>query len=181
VLDAVKAAKLKTLRIFISQTPQNNKNTGSVAMPDIEPSQVGKYDDTQLKAIDQLMVEARERGEFPSRSVTFLVLMAAGIKLIIAMHDRYQLGCWGNGNNSPLRSSSSPNNMNNRYICFKVQAPRYRLREDASSSERRHMVLPRPIANLRLRQSPHSYPSAQESATLERSTMERPIRLHLCL
>jgi len=81
VLDAVKDAKLKTLRIFISPTPQNNKDTGSVNMPDIEPQQVGTYDDTQLKAIDQLMVEAHDRG----------------IKLVIAMHDRYQLGCWGNG------------------------------------------------------------------------------------
>lgn len=81
VLDAVKDAKLKTLRIFISHTLQNNKDTGSVNMPDIEPQQVGTYDDTQLRAIDQLMLEARERG----------------IKLVIAMHDRYQLGCWGNG------------------------------------------------------------------------------------
>lgn len=81
VLDAVKDAKLKTLRIFISHTLQNNKDTGSVNMPDIEPRQVGTYDDTQLRAIDQLMLEARERG----------------IKLVIAMHDRYQLGCWGNG------------------------------------------------------------------------------------
>lgn len=31
-------------------------------MPDIEPESVGVYDDTQLQAIDQLMVEARERG-----------------------------------------------------------------------------------------------------------------------
>jgi mannan endo-1,4-beta-mannosidase len=31
-------------------------------MPDIEPKQVGEFDDTQLKAIDQLMVEALERG-----------------------------------------------------------------------------------------------------------------------
>jgi hypothetical protein len=150
-------------------------------MPDIEPNQVGTYDDAQLKAIDQLMVEARERGESPLGSVTFLVLMDAGIKLIIAMHDRYQLGCWGNGNNSPLRSSSSLSNINDRYICFKVQAPCHRLREDASSSERRHMVLPRPIANLRLRQPPHPYSPAQESVTLECSTMERPIRLRLCL
>ncbi|EAT84154.2 hypothetical protein SNOG_07878 [Parastagonospora nodorum SN15] len=80
VLDAIKDAKLKTLRLFISFTPANNKATGSVNMPDIEPNQVGTYDDTQLRAIDQLMIESRERG----------------IKLIIAMHDRYQLGCWGN-------------------------------------------------------------------------------------
>jgi mannan endo-1,4-beta-mannosidase len=31
-------------------------------MPDIEQKQVGEFDDTQLKAIDQLMVEAHERG-----------------------------------------------------------------------------------------------------------------------
>ncbi|USP74620.1 glycoside hydrolase family 5 protein [Curvularia clavata] len=80
VLDAVKDANLKTLRIFISHTAQNNKNTGSVEMPDIEPQQVGTYDDTQLRVIDQLMVEAHDRG----------------IKLVIALHDRYQLGCWGN-------------------------------------------------------------------------------------
>jgi hypothetical protein len=88
VLDAIKDAKLKTLRIFISHTLQDNKDTGSVNMPDIEPQQVGTYDDTQLRAIDQLMVEAHDRG----------------IKLVIAMHDRYQLGCWGNGMTS-LRSN----------------------------------------------------------------------------
>lgn len=49
-------------------------------MPDIEPVQVGTFDDTQLRAIDQLMIEAHERD----------------IKLTIALHDRYQLGCWGN-------------------------------------------------------------------------------------
>lgn len=62
VLDAIKNAQLKTLRIFISHTYQNNKNTGSIEMPDIEPLQVGTYDDTQLRAIDQLMVEAHARG-----------------------------------------------------------------------------------------------------------------------
>ncbi|KAG8631388.1 hypothetical protein KVT40_000528 [Elsinoe batatas] len=76
----MKDANFKTLRIFISYTYQNNKDTGSVEMPDIEPQQVGKYDATQLRAIDQLMIEAQARD----------------IKLIIALHDRYQLGCWGN-------------------------------------------------------------------------------------
>ncbi|KAK0384836.1 hypothetical protein NLU13_7314 [Sarocladium strictum] len=80
VLDAVKAADLKVVRLFISETFSNFKRTGSVYMPDVEPKEVGVYDDTQLKAIDQLMVEAHQRG----------------IKLTIALHDRYQLGCWGN-------------------------------------------------------------------------------------
>jgi mannan endo-1,4-beta-mannosidase len=31
-------------------------------MPDIEPQEVGEFDDTQLAAIDQLMIEAHERG-----------------------------------------------------------------------------------------------------------------------
>lgn len=81
VLDAIKAANLKYVRLFISYTAANNKDTGSREMPDIEPVAVGTYDDTQLNAIDQLMVEAHARG----------------IKLTIALHDRYQLGCWGNG------------------------------------------------------------------------------------
>jgi mannan endo-1,4-beta-mannosidase len=80
VLDAVQAAGLKYVRLFISYTVADNKGSGSVEMPDIEPVEVGTYDDTQLKAIDQLMVEAHARD----------------IKLTIAVHDRYQLGCWGN-------------------------------------------------------------------------------------
>jgi mannan endo-1,4-beta-mannosidase len=64
VLDAVKDAKLKSLRLFISPKAQNNKNTESVQLPDIEPREVSKYDDTQLQAFDQLMVEAKARGEF---------------------------------------------------------------------------------------------------------------------
>ncbi|KAJ1326166.1 mannan endo-1,4-beta-mannosidase [Microdochium nivale] len=80
VLDAIKAADLKVVRLFISETFENFKGTGSIYMPDVEPKQVRVYNDTQLEAIDQLMVEAHERD----------------IKLTIAMHDRYQLGCWGN-------------------------------------------------------------------------------------
>ncbi|GKU08376.1 glycoside hydrolase family 5 protein [Fusarium langsethiae] len=79
VLDAIQDANLKVLRIFISPTVQNFKNTGSISMPDIEPNTVGVWDDTQLEAIDKLMVEAQARN----------------IKLTIAIHDRYQLGCWG--------------------------------------------------------------------------------------
>jgi len=31
-------------------------------MPDIEPKEVGVYDDFQLEAIDQLMLETKARG-----------------------------------------------------------------------------------------------------------------------
>ncbi len=64
VLDALREAGSSVLRIFISYTPSNNKDTGSVEMPDIEPVTVGVWDDTQLEAIDQLMVEAEPRGTF---------------------------------------------------------------------------------------------------------------------
>jgi len=73
VLDAIQAADLKVLRLFISETFDNFKNTGSVYMPDIEPKQVGQYDDTQLAAIDQLMVEAQERGKQGIQSCLQLV------------------------------------------------------------------------------------------------------------
>lgn len=53
---------MKVLRLFISETFENFKNTGSSYMPDIEQKQVGEFDDTQLKAIDQLMVEVHQRG-----------------------------------------------------------------------------------------------------------------------
>jgi mannan endo-1,4-beta-mannosidase len=69
VLDAIQAANLKVLRLFISETFPDFKRTGSIYMPDIEPETVGVYDDTQLEAIDQLMVEAHARGKstlFPS-------------------------------------------------------------------------------------------------------------------
>jgi mannan endo-1,4-beta-mannosidase len=62
VLDAVQAAGLKVIRLFISYTVDDFKRTGSVEMPDIEPEQVGTFDDTQLEAIDQLMIEAHARG-----------------------------------------------------------------------------------------------------------------------
>lgn len=63
MLDAIQAANLKVLRLFISETFENFKRTGSVYMPDIEPQTVGVYDNTQLEAIDQLMVEAHDRGK----------------------------------------------------------------------------------------------------------------------
>ncbi|PSK42055.1 hypothetical protein B9Z65_3969 [Elsinoe australis] len=67
VLDAIKDVELKTLRLFISHTQANNKNTNSVEMPDIEPKNVGTWDDTQLLAIDQLMIEAHERDAYVTK------------------------------------------------------------------------------------------------------------------
>jgi mannan endo-1,4-beta-mannosidase len=40
----------------------------------VEPNQIGQFDDTQLEAIDQLMVD----------------MAARQMRLIIALHDRYR-------------------------------------------------------------------------------------------
>lgn len=47
-------------------------------MPDIEPNQVGVYDDFQLEAIDQLMLETKARG----RSSTSFDLPASMTNLL---------------------------------------------------------------------------------------------------
>ena len=80
VLDALRDAGSSVLRIFISYTPSNNKETGSVEMPDIEPVTVGVWDDTQLEAIDQLMVEAEPRGNL----IAFFPLSACSLALPFA-------------------------------------------------------------------------------------------------
>jgi len=78
VLDAMKNADMKLLRIFIARVAAGNKGTSSAGVSDLETVSVGSYDDTILRMIDQLAVEAHARD----------------IKLVIAMHDRYALGCW---------------------------------------------------------------------------------------
>jgi len=47
-------------------------------VPDVEPDTVGVYNDTILERLDDLMQEASVRG----------------IKLTVALHDRWSLGCW---------------------------------------------------------------------------------------
>lgn len=78
VLDAMKAAGMKVLRIFITEVGSNAKGTNCNYVADLENDVVGVYNDDILKRIDDLMLEAYNRG----------------IKLIIAMHDRWALGCW---------------------------------------------------------------------------------------
>ncbi|GAA5905838.1 hypothetical protein JCM6882_000474 [Rhodosporidiobolus microsporus] len=78
VLDAIKGGGFKVIRIFVSSVMQNNKGSGNAAVNDIEQNAVGAYDDTILTKIDQLMVECKARG----------------LKLLIALGDRYSLGFW---------------------------------------------------------------------------------------
>jgi mannan endo-1,4-beta-mannosidase len=79
VLDAMHAAKLEVVRIFVSDVYANNKGTGCNAVNDVEVGTPGQWDDTVLKRIDQLMVEVHSRG----------------MKLILTLHDRWMLGHWG--------------------------------------------------------------------------------------
>lgn len=77
-LAAMQAAGMRSLRIFISSTGDGDKGSSARAVDDLEKSAVGTYDDAILAQIDDLMYEAVQHG----------------IKLDIAMHDRYALGWW---------------------------------------------------------------------------------------
>jgi len=83
ILDAMKAAHLRVARIFVREIRYNAwnqidyvPNLDVVTHADVETT--AGYDDTVLARIDQLMLEARQRG----------------IKLILALHDRWYLGDW---------------------------------------------------------------------------------------
>ncbi|TKA50408.1 hypothetical protein B0A53_06263 [Rhodotorula sp. CCFEE 5036] len=78
VLDAIKSGGFSVVRIFIAGVGANNKGSNSRAVNDVEPNEVGVYDDTILGLVDQLMVDCKERG----------------LKLLIALSDRYALGFW---------------------------------------------------------------------------------------
>ncbi|GAA5838172.1 hypothetical protein JCM9279_004145 [Rhodotorula babjevae] len=78
VLDAIQGAGFKVVRIFVASVGANNKGSSNRAVNDVEPSAVGAYDDTVLELIDQLMVDCKARG----------------LKLMIALSDRYALGYW---------------------------------------------------------------------------------------
>lgn len=77
-LSAMQANGLKVVRIFISGVDVGAKGSSSVGVSELEPVTVGVYDDTVLQQVDTLMYEAAQYG----------------VKLLIALHDRYSLGCW---------------------------------------------------------------------------------------
>ena len=79
-LNAVRAAGLRVIRVFLLST-QGKGAIGACSdtqVPDVEPNSVGVYNDTILSRLDDLMYEASARG----------------IKLTVALHDRWSLGCW---------------------------------------------------------------------------------------
>ncbi|KAG8959355.1 hypothetical protein FRC03_008085 [Tulasnella sp. 419] len=69
--SALQSAGMKVLRVWLDgQTSASTKNTPITSYGDLEASSVGTYDDTVLKLLDTVMVDARKYG----------------IKLIISMH-----------------------------------------------------------------------------------------------
>lgn len=81
IISNLQAAGIKVVRIFITATGTNSKNSASLNAPDVEAlgKPAGTYDDTILYMIDSLMLRMKR----------------ANMKLIIELHDRYALGCWG--------------------------------------------------------------------------------------
>lgn len=77
ILDAMRACGMRVVRVFIQDIPANLKGSGNRAVPDVEYP-VGIWNDAVLEAIDAVMP----------------LVQARGMKMIIAMHDRYSLGCW---------------------------------------------------------------------------------------
>ncbi|KAF7304047.1 Glycoside hydrolase [Mycena indigotica] len=94
ILDGMQAAGMKVLRTWVTGVGAGQKNSNNVAgksfklvsseqdagltlrlVPDLEANGIGKYDDTVLNHIDQLMVDAHARG----------------IKLLIGMYDQNAL------------------------------------------------------------------------------------------
>ncbi|KIK55243.1 glycoside hydrolase family 5 protein [Collybiopsis luxurians FD-317 M1] len=75
LLDAMQAAGMKVLRTWVTGHAAGQKGSDNVAVPDLEANGIGNYDDTILNMIDQLMVDAHDRG----------------IKLLIGMYDQNSL------------------------------------------------------------------------------------------
>ncbi|KAJ7933393.1 glycoside hydrolase [Mycena leptocephala] len=72
ILDGMQAAGMKVLRTWVTGHTENQKASNNVAVEDLEANGLGKYNDTVLTLIDQLMVDAHARG----------------IKLLIGLHSQ---------------------------------------------------------------------------------------------
>ncbi|KAJ7903193.1 glycoside hydrolase superfamily [Mycena leptocephala] len=75
ILDGMQAVGMKVLRTWVNGFTTGQKAGKNIAVQDLEADGIGKYDDTVLDLIDQLMVEAHARG----------------IKLLIGMHSHNAL------------------------------------------------------------------------------------------
>ncbi|ORY47636.1 hypothetical protein BCR33DRAFT_714739 [Rhizoclosmatium globosum] len=80
LLSSLQQAGITVVRIFITQFGVNGKNTLATGQPDLEPTTIGVYNDTVLTNLDSLLA----------------LVPQYNIKLIIAMHDRWNLdNTWG--------------------------------------------------------------------------------------
>ncbi|KAJ3073900.1 hypothetical protein HDU98_000359 [Podochytrium sp. JEL0797] len=80
LLASLQQAGVTIVRIFITQFGQGSKGTNAIGTPDLEMTTIGVYDDTILTRIDYLLS----------------IVPNYGIKLIIALHDRWNLDkAWG--------------------------------------------------------------------------------------
>ncbi|KAF0692335.1 hypothetical protein As57867_016535, partial [Aphanomyces stellatus] len=73
VLDELKASGFQVVRIFLSSIGGGAKGANSIGVNDLEQDAVGRYDDSILSLVDQLMLDCVQRG----------------LKLVVALHDRY--------------------------------------------------------------------------------------------
>ena len=83
ILDAMQRANLRVARVFVRAVQYNEYGQidyvpNLQVNTNIDVETVNGYDDAVLARIDQLMVEAKQRG----------------IKLILSLHDRWYMGSW---------------------------------------------------------------------------------------
>lgn len=77
IIYNMKSANLKIVRTYLKPIPFHGFGTNTFQVFDLEPGPVGVYNDTILSLYDDLMLK----------------LYNAGIKMIINLHDRFDLGC----------------------------------------------------------------------------------------
>ena len=78
-LSSMAHGHLKVVRVFITNIEGwRAKGCGGEASRDIEPREVGEWDDDQLRSLDDLFLDAHRHG----------------VKINLAPHDRWALGCW---------------------------------------------------------------------------------------
>jgi len=108
-LTALKNANIKVIRIFIVRINNGDKGSSASYTPDLEDQTVGRYQTEILPKVDKLMYECAQKG----------------LKLNIALHDRYSTGWWQNdgysrkypGGKNPVQfyqSSAAQNDFDNR-------------------------------------------------------------------
>ncbi|CAF1398335.1 unnamed protein product [Didymodactylos carnosus] len=119
LIQTLASTQIKVLRIFIATIDSKQAGSNAMGADDLERYQVGKYDDNVLNQIDQLIVNLAKYGN--------------GMKLIIALHDRYSLGCYAYKRDAytdkyqipAAQSCSPPNDASNFYTNSQARQDMY--------------------------------------------------------